>query len=109
MKISRWIRFRIAQQTNIREDNIKLSMALNSIIMKKHLKNMKPLKVNISIEKDIATVTPFEIKPAAAKVAVDAKGKPVAPAATTTATAAPAKTSTSQKKEKPAESSVPSA
>jgi ribosomal protein L31E len=98
-RIYRWVRFRIAQQTNVREDNIKISKELNEIIMKRHIKSMKPLKVNISIDKEIATVTPFVIraiqKPADAKAQAapkSAAAKTAAQASTATATSAPAKT-----------------
>ena len=74
MKISGWIKFRIAQSTNVRAEDVKISKELNSIIMKQHLNSMKKLKVNINIEKNIATVTPFAEKKAA--TTVDAKAKP---------------------------------
>lgn len=90
MRISNWIRFRIAQSTNIRTDNIRISKELNTIIMKEHLKSMKKLKVNINIDKDIATITPFVAKPAAKPV--DAKAPQ--PAAPVKAATAPAKAQT---------------
>ncbi|MGD0728822.1 MAG: hypothetical protein ABR981_01985 [Candidatus Micrarchaeaceae archaeon] len=73
-RISRFIRERIAQQTNMTSDNIIITQALNSIIQKQYVKKMIPLKVNISIDKGKATVTAFsdapkkeEVKPAATK------------------------------------------
>jgi ribosomal protein L31E len=73
MKISSWVKFRIAQSTNVRTEDVKISKELNSIIMKEHLNSMKKLKVNINIEKNVATVTPFAEKKAA--TTLDAKAK----------------------------------
>lgn len=63
MRISRYIKERISQQTNIGMENIRISNELNSIILKQHLHSMKKLKVNINVEKEKATVTPFSEKP----------------------------------------------
>ena len=61
-RISRFVRERIAQQTNIRLSNVKISKELNELIQKKYLYKMTPLKMNINIEKEMATATPFEAK-----------------------------------------------
>ena len=73
MRIAHYVRRRIAGATNVSGDSIKISKELNSIMLKENMRSMKPLKVNISIENGIATVTPFE-----------AKGKPAATASTST-------------------------
>ncbi|MDE1870766.1 MAG: hypothetical protein KGI06_00815 [Candidatus Micrarchaeota archaeon] len=86
MRISTYLKYRIAKSTNIRSDNIRISKELNVIVMKKYINSMKPLKVSISIDKDITTVTPFEQKAAAkaqeAKPQKDAaaKAQPKGPA-----------------------------
>jgi hypothetical protein len=80
MRISRYIKERINQHTNVGMDNIKISSELNSIILKQHLHSMKKLKVNINVEKEKAMVTPFSDKPKPQAVAQkgDAKAKPEA-------------------------------
>ncbi len=62
MRIAHYVRRRIAGATNVGGDSIKISKELNSIMLKENMRSMKPLKVNISIENGIATVTPFEVK-----------------------------------------------
>ena len=62
MRVSSYVKYRIAKSINIKTDNIRISKELNSVILKKYVGSMKPLKVNINIEKEIATVTPFEAK-----------------------------------------------
>ncbi len=68
MKLPKYIRYKVAQATNVRSSNIKISKELNSIMLKRYLHSMEPMKVNISIDKEIATVTHFEsrAKPEAA-------------------------------------------
>lgn len=92
-RLSRYVRHRIAQQTNIKSDNIKISKELNSIIMKRYLYSMTPLKVNISIEKDKATVTHFDSKPK--ETATVAKDK----TSTKTSSTEPAKTPEGKKQD----------
>lgn len=79
-RISRWIRLRIAHSANIKSDSIKITKELNSIVQKRYLYSMKPLKVNISTDKGISTVTYFDkvAKPAPAADVKDAKAAPVA-------------------------------
>ncbi len=62
MRIAHYVRRRIAGATNVGGDSIKISKELNSIMLKENMRSMKPLKVSISIENGIATVTPFEVK-----------------------------------------------
>lgn len=85
-RISRYVRYKIAQYTNIRQENINISGELNSIIQTRYLHSMMPLKVSINIEKDKAKVTPFGEKKAAA-------------ATTTTATKTDAKAAPQPKQE----------
>ncbi len=82
-RMSRYVRHRISKSTNIRLDNIKISKELNSIMLKKYLHSMKPLKVSISIEKEKATVTYFDktAKPVAEVKAKEAKPDAKTPAA----------------------------
>lgn len=70
-RISRYLRFRIAQSTNVASDNIKISKELNELLLKRYLKSMTPIKLNINIDKGKAMVTPFQekpVKPAATEV-----------------------------------------
>ncbi|MFI5412431.1 MAG: hypothetical protein ACHQX1_00905 [Candidatus Micrarchaeales archaeon] len=84
MRVSNYLKTRIAHSTNLRIENVKISKELNSLIIKRHVKSMKPLKVNINIDKDKALVTPFVEKTA-----------PTAPA--------PASSAAKQDKQKPTE------
>jgi ribosomal protein L31E len=89
-RISRFIRARIAQQTNIKSENITISKELNTIIQKQYLYSMVPLKVNISIEKDKANVTPFGVAKKVEPVNADKKAKPAEKTRTAAAPAASA-------------------
>ncbi len=83
-RVSGYVRARIAHYTNVRFDNIRISKELNSLILKKHISSMKPLKVSIGMEKDKAIVTPFNEKApakeaaAAATTAKKEEKKPIA-------------------------------
>jgi hypothetical protein len=72
MRLSNYIKLRIAKSTNVKAENIKISQDLNSLVMTKYLKSMHKLKVNINIEKEKATVTAFSEK-APAKPSTDSK------------------------------------
>lgn len=89
-RISRYVRARIAQQTNIKSENITISKELNTIIQKQYLYSMVPLKVNISIEKDKANVTPFGVAKKVETTKIDQKAKPVEKAKSVEAPAASA-------------------
>ncbi len=65
-KATRYVRERIAHYTKVPEENVKLDMSLNSLIVKRHAKSMMPLKLDISIEGGNATAMPFVEKAAAA-------------------------------------------
>lgn len=101
-RMMRYVKFRIAQQTNIREENIKISQDLNSAMIKNTLRSMHKLKVSIEIDKDKATVKQFQEKAPAAP-ATDAKGKSADKKAKTTTTASTAKTQTTTTTKAPAE------
>lgn len=91
MKISKYVRNRVAHYVKIDEENVKISGELNILMIKKHAKSMLPLKVNVKIENGKAMVSPFaqpkkeaapaqQPKAAAAPEAkrADAKGAPKA-------------------------------
>jgi len=59
MKISKYVRERVAHYTKMEEENVKLTGDLNILMIKKHAKSMLPLKLNVKIENGIATVSPF--------------------------------------------------
>ena len=63
------------------EENVKLSGDLNILMIKRHVKSMLPLKVNVKIENGIATVSPFAMPKAAAAPAAPAKKEAKATAA----------------------------
>lgn len=62
-RLSRYVRYKIAQSTNVKSSNVKITKELNSIIMKKTLHSMTPLKISVNVEKEGATAMPFESKP----------------------------------------------
>jgi hypothetical protein len=82
MKISGYVRDRVAHYTKVDEENVKLTGELNILMIKRHAKSMLPLKVNVKIEDGKATVSPFvqakkeEPAPAAAKPKAEAKSAP---------------------------------
>lgn len=84
-RISRYIRYKIAHSANIKADSIKITKELNSIVLKKYLHSMKPLKVSISTDKGISTVTYFDkaAKPADVKTAQAKEAPKAAPTAAT--------------------------
>ncbi len=65
-KATRYVRERIAHYTKVPEENVRLDMSLNSLIVKKHAKSMMPLKLDISIDGGKATAMPFAEKKVAA-------------------------------------------
>lgn len=95
MRLSNYIKMRIAKSTNVSADSIKISQDLNSQIMTKYLKSMHKLKLNISIEKDRTLVTAFSDRPAA-KPATDAKATTAASAAKASSAKAGAAAATQQ-------------
>lgn len=60
IRLPKYIRYKIARSTNINSSNIKIDKELNAVILKKHLHDMRPITVNISIDKGVATVTHFD-------------------------------------------------
>lgn len=102
MKLPKYVKYKVAQATNVRSSNIKISKELNSIMLKRYLHSMEPMKININIEKDMATITHFDSKPttttqAAKKDEGKGKTKQAAPVASQ-----PAKGNESSKKTKEA-------
>jgi hypothetical protein len=86
MKISGYVRERVAHYTKTEEENVKLTGDLNILMIKRHARSMLPLKVNVKIENGIATVSPFAMPKKAATATPEAKpAKTEAKAATTTA------------------------
>jgi ribosomal protein L31E len=62
-KAIRYVRERVSHFTKIKEENVKISMQLNSVIFKKYSKSMPPLKLSVKIGTDTADVFPFSEKP----------------------------------------------
>jgi len=81
-KAIRFIVERVSHLTKTNPENVRISMELNSLVIKKYAKKLMPLRVNVSIEKDIATVTQFVDRKEEPKAAVakPAAGKPTAEA-----------------------------
>jgi len=95
-RMMRYVKYKIAQQTNLREENIKISQDLNSSMIKNNLRNMHKLKVSIEIDKDKATVKQFQEK-APAAATTDAKGKSATKNTKTTTPATKTQTTTNTK------------
>lgn len=73
VKIAKYLRNRVSHYTKIDEENVKISRELNDLMTKSHAKSMLPIKLNVSIENGIASVSPFNAKkPAAATTATSA-------------------------------------
>ncbi len=108
MKISGYVRERVAHYTKTDEENVKLTGDLNILMIKRHARSMLPLKLNVKIENGIATVSPFAMpKKAAAATEVKQPAKAEAKAAASAPKAvekkAEAKPAKAEKKEpKPA-------
>lgn len=90
MKISGYVRERVAHYTKVDEENVKLTGDLNILMIKRHAKSMLPLKVNVKIENGMATVSPFAKPKAAAVPAAAPAGKKEAPKADAKKDAKPA-------------------
>jgi ribosomal protein L31E len=88
-RIARYVRYKIARATKMRLESVRITGELNQLILKKHLHSMMPLKVNINVEKDKATASPFGEKGKQATVASTAttKSKPAEAGAKVAATA----------------------
>jgi ribosomal protein L31E len=67
-KAVRYIRERVAHYTKTQEDNVKISKELNERIFKYYSKNMRPVKMTVSIDAGKATATPFSEQKAEQKV-----------------------------------------
>lgn len=61
-KAVKYIRERVSHYTKIKQDNVKLSKELNTLIFKKYARTMVPLKLNVKIGTDTADVFPFSEK-----------------------------------------------
>ena len=65
-KAASYLRDRVAHYSKVEPEKVKISRELSEVLTKHHVKSMHPIKVNVSIEGGVATVTPFkETQPAA--------------------------------------------
>ncbi|MEM0149803.1 MAG: hypothetical protein QXW10_02830 [Candidatus Micrarchaeaceae archaeon] len=95
-KAVRYIREQVARHSKTNIENVRLSTELNALIFKSAAKRMTPLKLNISIENNIAKASPFKEVQAPAAEKAQEKGKN--PAGTKSAKE---KNATTQDKAKP--------
>lgn len=58
-KAIRFLVDRVAHLTKMKPENVRISMELNSLVMKRHSRKLTPIRVNVSIDNERATVTPF--------------------------------------------------
>jgi hypothetical protein len=91
MKLSRYVRNRVAHYVKVDEENVKITGELNNLMIKSYSKSMLPLKLNVKIENGIATVHPFVQKKEAAAAPAAKAGTKAAPAAPKTAAKVEAK------------------
>lgn len=63
-KAVRYVRDRVAHYTKTALENVKMSKELNSEIFKRYSKSMNPVRLNVSIANDVASVTLFSQKAA---------------------------------------------
>jgi ribosomal protein L31E len=68
-RMPRYVRYKIARAVKMRLEDVRITKELNSLMLKRNLHSMMPLKVSISVEKDRATAMPFAEKQAAVKAA----------------------------------------
>ena len=99
MRVSTYIKGRVAHYANVRLDNVRISKELNSLIIKRHVKSMKPLKVSINMEKEKAMVTAFGEKRVQATTSTSKKEEKKATDATTEQKEAKPKTAEPKKSE----------
>lgn len=59
LRISKYVRSRVAHYTKTSEENVKITRELGALMVKSYAKSMLPLKLNVSIEKGIATVSSY--------------------------------------------------
>ncbi len=94
MKLSRYVRNRVAHYIKVDEENVKITGELNNLMIKSYSKSMLPLKLNVKIENGTATVHPFIQKKEAAAAPVAKAGAKTAPTAPKTAAKVEAKPAT---------------
>ncbi len=72
-KAASYLRERVAHYSKVEPEKVKISRELSEVLTKHHVKSMHPIRVNVSIEGGVATVTPFKEQPAPAASAPVAK------------------------------------
>ncbi len=73
-KATRYVRDRVSHFTKTDIDNVKISMELNSLIVKQFSKKMSPVKMTVKMENGKAFAEPFMPERAAAQEAPKAAG-----------------------------------
>jgi ribosomal protein L31E len=58
-KAVKYIRERVSHYTKVKQENVKISQQLNSLVITKYSRTMNPLKLNVKIGTDTADVFPF--------------------------------------------------
>jgi ribosomal protein L31E len=75
-KAIRFLIDRVAHYTKTKPGNVRISMELNSLVIKRYSRSMNPIRVNVGIDNEIATVTQFVDRKAEPKTeAVKVAGK----------------------------------
>ena len=59
-KAASYLRDGVAHYSKVNSERVKISRELSELLTKHHVKSMRPIRVNVSIEGGVATVTPFK-------------------------------------------------
>ena len=74
-KTVKLLRAQVSRLVRVKPENVRFSPGFNSLVFKSYSKLLTPIKLNVSIDNERATVTPFVEKVEKKAEAVAAKGK----------------------------------
>jgi ribosomal protein L31E len=63
-KAVKLLRSQVSRLARVKPENIRFSQAFNSLVFKRYSRVLTPIKLNVSIDNERATVTPFVEKAA---------------------------------------------
>jgi ribosomal protein L31E len=61
-KAIKLLKAQVSRLAKVKPEDVRISQSLNSLVFKRYSKDLNLVKLNVSVEKDRATVTPFEEK-----------------------------------------------
>lgn len=74
-KAIKLLRGQVSRFVKIRPENVRISQELNALVFKRYSSRLTPIKVNVNIDNERATVTPFVEKIIKKEVAKPEKAK----------------------------------